>query len=74
MAMILGFGWRFVVEFFKENQEAFESALLLNMGRVLSIPFIVIGLFFVFGGQFKVPFLRAGLSAEARADSTEPPS
>ncbi|OGA65254.1 MAG: prolipoprotein diacylglyceryl transferase [Betaproteobacteria bacterium RIFCSPLOWO2_12_FULL_65_14] len=74
MAMILGFGWRFVVEFFKENQEAFESALPLNMGQVLSIPFIVIGLFFAFGGQFKVPFLRAGLSTEARAERTEPPT
>lgn len=67
-AMTLGFGWRFIVEFFKENQEAFESALPLNLGQLLSIPFIVLGLFFVFGGQSKVRLLRVGLSADARGE------
>ena len=35
---------RFVIEFFKENQEAFENNMLINMGQILSIPFILIGL------------------------------
>jgi phosphatidylglycerol---prolipoprotein diacylglyceryl transferase len=69
LAMILGFGWRFFVEFFKENQEAFEAVLPLNMGQLLSIPFILIGVFLVRGGQFRVPWLRAGLSAEARGEA-----
>ena len=43
-AMVLGFGWRFLMEFLKENQEPFESALTLNMGQLLSIPFIIVGL------------------------------
>ena len=31
------------IEFFKENQVAFEDALPLNMGQLLSIPFILAG-------------------------------
>jgi len=38
------FGSRFVLEFIKNNQEAFESGLPLNMGQWLSIPFIVWGI------------------------------
>jgi phosphatidylglycerol:prolipoprotein diacylglycerol transferase len=48
MAMLLGFGWRFAMEFLKENQELFEASLPLNMGQLLSIPFLVIGLYLVF--------------------------
>jgi len=35
---------RFIIEFFKENQEAFENNMMINMGQILSIPFILIGL------------------------------
>lgn len=35
---------RFIIEFFKENQESFENNMLINMGQILSIPFILIGL------------------------------
>jgi len=35
---------RFLIEFFKENQESFENNMLINMGQILSIPFILIGL------------------------------
>jgi len=42
------FSLRFFIEFFKENQESFESNYLLNMGQILSIPFIIIGLVFMF--------------------------
>lgn len=35
---------RFIIEFFKENQESFENSMILNMGQILSIPFILIGL------------------------------
>lgn len=41
--LVLLFGWRFLVEFFKENQEAFEQALWLNMGQLLSLPFVIAG-------------------------------
>ena len=41
--LIALFTIRFVIEFFKENQVAFEDALPLNMGQLLSIPFILAG-------------------------------
>lgn len=41
------FGTRFVLEFIKNNQEAFEANHLLNMGQVLSIPFIVLGIWLI---------------------------
>lgn len=34
---------RFLIEFIKENQVAFEDDLSLNMGQNLSIPFVLIG-------------------------------
>ena len=41
------FGIRFVIEFFKENQEKFEDNMLINMGQLLSIPFILAGIYLV---------------------------
>ena len=41
--LILIFGSRFVWEFLKENQVAFESSLPLNLGQLLSIPLILAG-------------------------------
>ena len=38
---------RFLIEFVKENQEAFENGMTLNMGQWLSIPFIFIGIYFM---------------------------
>jgi len=37
------FGARFLLEFIKLDQEAFESGMLLNMGQILSIPFMAWG-------------------------------
>lgn len=41
------FGSRFALEFIKLNQEAFESGMFLNMGQILSIPFIVWGIWLI---------------------------
>jgi phosphatidylglycerol:prolipoprotein diacylglycerol transferase len=38
---------RFCIEFFKENQERFESQMIINMGQILSIPFIILGLILI---------------------------
>jgi len=38
---------RFFIEFIKEDQEAFEATMALNMGQWLSIPFILLGIFLV---------------------------
>jgi prolipoprotein diacylglyceryl transferase len=45
--LVLLFLTRFLIEFFKENQVGFESEMLINMGQVLSIPFIIIGLILI---------------------------
>ncbi|WP_129718151.1 prolipoprotein diacylglyceryl transferase [Pedobacter sp. SYP-B3415] len=46
--LLLLFVIRFFIEFLKENQSAFEEGMQLNMGQLLSIPFILLGLFFMF--------------------------
>ena len=37
------FTFRFLIEYTKEVQEAFEASLPLDMGQILSIPFIIVG-------------------------------
>ena len=50
--LVLLWSVRFVVEYIKESQGGFESALgLLSTGQWLSIPFILIGLYFVFTAE-----------------------
>ena len=46
--LVFVFSARFLIEFSKENQEAFENVLPINMGQILSIPFILIGFYFIF--------------------------
>ncbi len=38
------FGMRFLIEFIKEPQVGFEEGMALNMGQLLSLPFIALGL------------------------------
>jgi len=45
--MICIFTSRFFIEFLKEIQEQFEEGMALNMGQLLSIPFVLMGIFFV---------------------------
>ena len=45
--MICIFTSRFFIEFLKNDQEAFEADMLLNMGQLLSIPFVLAGIWFV---------------------------
>ena len=43
--LILIFSARFIIEFAKEVQEPWEAGMALNMGQILSIPFILVGIF-----------------------------
>lgn len=43
-SLIVLFSLRFVDEFFKINQEQFEDGMVLNMGQLLSLPFILTGI------------------------------
>jgi phosphatidylglycerol---prolipoprotein diacylglyceryl transferase len=44
IVLVLVFGFRFAIEFLKEPQEAFEHALPLDLGQLLSVPAVLIGL------------------------------
>jgi phosphatidylglycerol:prolipoprotein diacylglycerol transferase len=43
LVLILSSVARFFIEFLKEDQVAFEASMKLNMGQLLSIPFIILG-------------------------------
>ena len=46
---------RFLIEFVKNNQVSWEDGMMLNMGQLLSIPFILIGLFFIVYALMRPP-------------------
>ncbi len=48
MTFLLLLPARLTIEFFKENQSAFEEGWLLNMGQLLSIPFVLLGVYLIF--------------------------
>ncbi len=48
LAMILIFIARFFIEFLKEDQVEFEQGMTLNMGQLLSIPFIIAGIVWLY--------------------------
>lgn len=45
--LVVVFTARFVIEFWKQNQEAFENNIPLDMGQLLSIPFVVTGIILI---------------------------
>ena len=54
--LIVCFGSRFLIEFIKNDQVDFEADMLLNMGQILSIPFVLLGIgFLVYAYTKKLP-------------------
>jgi phosphatidylglycerol:prolipoprotein diacylglycerol transferase len=49
ISLIIGMSFRLFIETFKENQEIFENGMVLNMGQLLSIPFILVGVVLAIG-------------------------
>jgi len=47
MCLTLIFAFRFFIEFIKKEQVDFEKEMMLDMGQLLSIPFILVGLYFI---------------------------
>ena len=62
------FGTRFLLEFLKWNQVAFEYGMLLNMGQWLSVPFIIWGIYLVIRASKMTPLPEE----EPRVKSQEP--
>ena len=53
---IVCFGMRFIIEFIKEPQEAFENDMVINMGQTLSIPLVLLGIgMLVYAYKKKMP-------------------
>jgi prolipoprotein diacylglyceryl transferase len=50
---------RFLDEFLKENQSAFENSLTLNMGQILSIPFVLFGIYMMWRSRNHKPKLNS---------------
>ena len=48
------FTFRFFIEYTKEIQEAFEASLPIDMGQILSIPFIAIGVYCMLRAKKKI--------------------
>ena len=52
ICLFLIFSSRIFVELTKENQVDFESGMMFNMGQLLSVPFVLLGLYCMFGGKY----------------------
>ena len=52
LCLFLIFFSRIFVELTKENQVDFESGMMFNMGQLLSVPFVLLGLYCMFGGKY----------------------
>ena len=50
---------RFLLEFTKENQSAFENNMVLNMGQWLSIPFFLLGIYWLYSSYKKYSKLKS---------------
>ena len=53
LVLTLVFTFRFFIEFLKNTQVDFESTMPINMGQILSLPFILIGIYFLWRGYTK---------------------
>lgn len=51
LEMVIIYGSRILIEKVKVNQAAFEEGLVLNMGQMLSIPFVIAGLLLIWCGR-----------------------
>ncbi len=52
MCIFLIYICRILIEFTKENQVDFEDSMTFNMGQLLSIPYVLVGLYCIFGGKW----------------------
>ena len=69
--LIVCFGSRFLIEFVKNPQVEFEQDMVLNMGQLLSIPFVLLGIgFLVYAYVKKLP--AAAVHPERTAQKKDP--
>ena len=59
LLLVLIFTARFIIEFVKEDQVGFEDGMTFNMGQLLSLPYIAVGIGFIIYGLWKTKKLSA---------------
>lgn len=59
LGSVLFFTARFLIEFVKEDQVGFEKGMTFNMGQLLSLPYIAVGIGFIIYGLWKTKKLSA---------------
>ncbi len=59
LVLLLIFTARFLIEFLKEDQVGFEKGMFFNMGQILSLPYIIVGIGFMIHGIKKTRKLSA---------------
>lgn len=60
---------RFIIEFIKIEQVDFEKGMMLDMGQILSIPFIVLGIYMLYRGFAKPAKEVVTVQAAANPDT-----
>jgi len=70
-ALILIFGFRFLIEFVKVGQTARDAYLSINTGQILSIPFVLIGIYFVWKGLKRTPETEAEVPGNWKEEASE---
>ncbi len=60
---------RILIEFVKENQVAFEDQMLFNMGQLLSVPFVIVGLLLATGVYMR--FMPSGYDMRKKSTPKE---
>ncbi len=68
---IVLFGMRFLIEFIKEPQVGFEENMVLNMGQLLSIPFILLGIGFLIYAHYH-PMPARAIHSDGKKPKQEP--
>lgn len=63
---VMVFSARFFIEFIKEEQEAFEKGMTLNMGQWLSIPFVLAGIFLIIRAVKKGPVIYKNMAVTGK--------
>ena len=58
LCILLIFTFRFFIEYTKEVQVSFENGMLFNMGQLLSVPFILLGAYWVWRGSRSVKSVK----------------
>lgn len=64
LVLVLIFTARFIIELVKENQVGFEDGMTFNMGQLLSLPYIFVGIGFIIFGIRKTIKLSAQHAVE----------